>query len=210
LQSFQGVLLQLRAALRMGFKEPGKAQEVLTIAIDEAARAIKEGRDAVQGLRASAEEPNDLAASIARLGNELRAERGAEADVSVRVQADRVARPLHPIVRDEIFRIAAEALRNALAHSGAAHIEVELRYGPQQFRLSVRDDGRGIDPKILAERGRERHFGLRGMRERAELAGGTLTVWSAPDSGTEVELVISASKAYAAARRPHRERLDHD
>lgn len=206
LQSFQGVLFQFRAALRMVPTEPEKAQDVLAGAIDEAARAITEGRDAVQGLRASAEEPDDLAASIARLGNELRSSQRAKPALAVQVEVDGTARPLHPIVRDEVFRIAAEALHNAFAHSGGTQVEVELQYRPHQFRLRVRDDGRGIDPEVRAKGGRHRHFGLRGMRERAALAGGKFTVWSAPNSGTELELVIAASKAYAGvlSARPGR------
>ena len=95
---------------------------------------------------------------------------------------------------------AAEALRNVFQHSRATQVEVELCYDAREFRLRVRDDGQGIDPQILAGGGREGHFGLRGMRERAKLAGGKLTLWSAPDSGTEVELLIPGSAAYAPSR----------
>jgi signal transduction histidine kinase len=102
-------------------------------------------------------------------------------------------------VRDEIFRIAGEALRNAFRHAGAQQIEVELRYDERQLRLRVRDDGKGIDLNFLTTEGRPGHFGLDGMRERAELVGGKLTVWSAPESGTEVELSIAAARAYAAS-----------
>ncbi|MGO9994386.1 MAG: sensor histidine kinase [Steroidobacteraceae bacterium] len=123
---------------------------------------------------------------------------------SLRIRAEGPVRPLHPIVRDEIFRIAAEALRNAFQHSQGTQIEVELRYYEHQFRLCVRDDGIGIDAKVLVEGGREGHYGLRGMRERADLVGGKLSVWSAVDAGTEVELTIAALRAYAKARVPER------
>ena len=96
--------------------------------------------------------------------------------------------------------MAMEALRNVFQHSLATQVEVELCYDAREFRLRVRDDGQGIDPQILAGGGREGHFGLRGMRERAKLAGGKLTLWSAPDSGTEVELLIPGSAAYAPSR----------
>jgi signal transduction histidine kinase len=108
-------------------------------------------------------------------------------------------RALHPIVRDEVFRIAGEALRNAFRHAGAKQIEVELRYDKRHFRVRVRDDGKGIDPELLRTEGREGHFGLRGMRERAKLAGGKLTVWSGLDAGTEVELSVPAQHAYSSA-----------
>ena len=108
----------------------------------------------------------------------------------------RLPRTLHPIVRDEVFRIAGEALRNAFRHAGARKIEVELRYDERQLVIRVRDDGKGIDPDVLRDEGREGHFGLRGMRERAKLAGGKLTVWSGLGTGTEVDLTIPGARAY--------------
>ena len=107
-------------------------------------------------------------------------------------------------MRDEIYRIAGEALRKAFRHAGAKQIEVELRYDERQLRLRIRDDGKGIDPQFLATKGRAGHFGLHGMRERAKLIRGELTVWTAPGSGTEIELNIPAAYAYAAATGPRR------
>jgi signal transduction histidine kinase len=111
------------------------------------------------------------------------------------------ARDLRLIVRDEIYKIATEALRNAYRHAQAGRVEVEVRYDSDEFRLRVRDDGRGIDQAVLAARGIEGHFGLRGMPERAALIGGTLAVWSAADSGTEVELRLPAAIVYATSVR---------
>jgi signal transduction histidine kinase len=108
-------------------------------------------------------------------------------------------RALHPIVRDEIYRIAGEALRNAFRHAEANQIELELHYDERQLRLRVRDDGKGIDPEFLTSQGREGHFGIHGMRERAKLISGKLTVWTAPGSGTEIELSVPAVHAYAAS-----------
>ena len=133
-----------------------------------------------------------------------RAEAGADTSIGLQVQVEGTARTLRPIVRDEIYRIAGEALRNAFRHAGAKQIEVELRYDERQLRLRVRDDGKGIDLEFLNPGGRSGHFGLHGMRERAELLGGKLTVWSAPGSGTEIELNIPAAYAYAAATGPRR------
>jgi hypothetical protein len=104
---------------------------------------------------------------------------------------------LVPLVRDEAYRITGEALRNAFQHAHAKRIEVEIRYDQRQLRLRVRDNGKGIDPKVLGEGGRVGHYGLPGMHERAKLVGGKLAVWSEVDSGTETELTISASIAYA-------------
>ena len=200
LQSFQGLLLRFQTALDLLPGRSAEAKQVLASAIDQAADAITEGRDAVQGLRGSTIETNDLADSIRALGEELASENGDKATLRVEVQGTQ--RALHPIVRDEIFRIAGEALRNAVRHASARQIEVEIRYDERQMRLRVRDDGIGIDPAVLRAEGRAGHFGLHGMRERSKLAGGKLTVWSGLDAGTEVELTIPASHAYAAASRP--------
>jgi signal transduction histidine kinase len=199
LQSFHGLLLRFQTAFNLLPDRPAESKQVLASAIDQAAEAITEGRDAVQGLRASATEINDLAAAIRALGEELADENSAEAVLRVEVQG--TPRALHPIVRDEVFRIAGEALRNAFRHAAAKQIEVELRYDVRQLRVRVRDDGKGIDPEVLRAEGPEGHFGLRGMRERAKLAGGKLTVWSGVDSGTEVELSIPALHAYSTASR---------
>ena len=114
-----------------------------------------------------------------------------------------IPRNLHPILRDEVYRFAGEALRNAFQHAQAGRIEVEIRYDSRQFRLRVRDDGKGIDPKVLNGEGRDGHYGLHGMRERAKLVGGKLAVWTDRDSGTEVELSIPSSTAYAMVTRRH-------
>jgi signal transduction histidine kinase len=111
------------------------------------------------------------------------------------------ARHLRPIIRDEIYKIAAEALQNCFGHAQAGQVEVEIRYDSDEFRLRVRDDGKGIDHAVLAAQGIEGHYGLRGMPERAALIGGKLAVWSEVGAGTEVELRIPASAVYATARR---------
>ncbi len=197
LQSFHGLLLRFQTASDLLSTRPAEAKQTLDRAIDQAAQAITEGRDAVQGLRASVVESNDLAVAIRTFGEELAAEQAGDGSVVLNVVVEGTPRALHPIQRDEIYRIACEALRNAFKHASASHIEVELRYDERQLRLRVRDDGRGIDPKFLTEEGRAGHYGLHGMRERARLMGGKVTVWSALESGAEVELSIPAARAYA-------------
>jgi signal transduction histidine kinase len=118
------------------------------------------------------------------------------------VAVEGTPRALQPLLRDEVYRIAAEALRNAFRHSQAGRVEVEIRYDPEQFRLRVRDDGRGIDRAVLESQGLAGHYGLRGLPERAALIGGQLAVWSEIGSGTEVELRVPASLAYAISGRP--------
>ena len=200
LQSFHGVLLRLQTVSQLLRERSVEAQAQLDSTIQQVAEAITEGRDAVQGLRESTIQDNDLAPAISALGEELATD-SAGSRPAFRVAVEGEARNLHPILRDEIYRIAAEALRNAFRHAHARKVQVEIRYDDEQFRLRVRDDGRGIDPAVLSRQDSEGHYGLRGMRERAELIGGKLTVWSEVDAGTEVELRVSAGTAYASARR---------
>ena len=203
LQSFHGLLLQFQTASQLLPERPTEAKGQLDSAIKQAADAITEGRDAVQGLRESTVQGNDLALAINTLAEELATESSDRAAFSVVVEGE--SRNLHPIVRDEVYRIAGEGIRNAFRHAHAERIEVEVHYDERQFRVRVRDDGKGIDRQHLSDEGREGHFGLRGMRERAKLLGGKLTVWSEPDSGTEVELSIPGEHAYVimpGERRP--------
>jgi signal transduction histidine kinase/ligand-binding sensor domain-containing protein len=200
LQSFQGLLMRFQAVSNE--LAEGELKQELDEAIDRATGAITEGRDAVQGLRSSVVERNDLAAALGTLGKELAAPASQPPEFTMQVEG--AARDLHPILRDEVYRVAGEALRNAFRHADARRIEVEIRYDERVFRLRVRDDGKGIGPNLLAEGGRAGHFGLRGMRERAKRVEGKLTVWSELGSGTEVELRVPASHAYTRFRRPHR------
>jgi len=173
----------------------------LDAAIAQVAQAIVEGRDAVQGLRDSVVERNDLARAITTMAGTLAADPGQDAPPSLRVAIDGASRNLRPILRDEIYRIAIEALRNAFKHAQAPRVDVDIRYGSDQFRLRVRDAGRGIDGAVLEAQGASGHYGLAGMRERATVIGGTLTVTSASGAGTEVQLVIPAAIAYERPKR---------
>jgi signal transduction histidine kinase/ligand-binding sensor domain-containing protein len=204
LQSFHGLLLRFQTASELFPTRPADAKQTLDSAIEQAAQAITEGRDAVQGLRSSTAVTNDLAVAINTLGEELA---GGEANPNAaefHVAVEGAPRDLHPILRDEVYRIAGEALRNAFRHAEARRIEVEIRYDERLFGLRVRDDGKGIDSKLLNDDKRPGHYGMRGMRERAKLMGGKMTVWSELDAGTEVELSIPAANAYATpdGRRP--------
>jgi signal transduction histidine kinase len=206
LQSFHGLLLQFQAVSHLFQHRPAEAKQLLDSAIDQVAAAVTEGRDAVQGLRNSIEESSSLPEAIGTLAEELsegrthpRSGSGAARPTAIRVDIDGITRDVHPIVRDEIYRIAAEALRNAVQHSRANRIEVELHYGRRSLRLRVHDDGIGIEAQVASAGHREGHFGLAGMRERAELAGGKLAIWSAQGVGTEVELTVPAARAYQDA-----------
>ncbi len=200
LQSFQGLMLHLQVVDDL--LPEGKAKAELEKTLDRADQAIAEGRTAVYDLRSSATTTNDLAQAVRAVGNELAVPGAA----TFRLVVEGPPREMHPIVRDEIYRIAREALRNAFSHAQADHVEAELIYTDRLFRLRIRDDGQGIAAEILEE-GRPGHYGLPGMRERAKQIGATLTIWSGGGSGTEIELSIEASIAYLTPPGQSRLRL---
>jgi signal transduction histidine kinase len=156
-----------------------------------------EARDAVQDLRSAAVVSPDLPSLISALGEELIASQSDQPTPAVSVNVEGSPKEIAPLVRDEIYRIAREALRNAFRHANASRIQVEIRYAPGALRVRIRDDGKGLDQEVVDRGGRTAHYGLAGMRERAELVKGTLTLWSERGSGTEIELTIPASVAYA-------------
>lgn len=199
LQSFQGLILRFQAAYNLLPERPAEGLKTLESAIDHAAKTITEGRDIVQGLRSPTAEADDLALAIKALGEEFESGEISGGGVEFFVDVEGTPRDLHPIIQDEIYRIAGEALCNAFRHSQARRIEVAIGYGERRLRLCVRDNGKGINPEILGEHGRAGHWGLAGMSERAELIGGHLEVWSELRSGTEVDLTIPAYVAYKSA-----------
>jgi signal transduction histidine kinase len=150
-------------------------------------------------LRSSTTLTNELAQALTALGEELTLGRGSPTFL---VSIEGTPRNLHPILRDDIYRIAREALRNAFRHAQARKIEAEITYGERLLRLRIRDDGKGIDPKLL-DAGRDGHWGLPGMRERAQQIGAQFEMWSELGAGTEMELRIPGSVAYGTAPNEH-------
>jgi signal transduction histidine kinase len=201
LQTYQASLLWFRSAINVLPERPAEAKQRLELALDRAELAIVEGRDAVQGLRASTVAINDLAEAIAAIGADLTNTHAAADPPGVGVAVDGASRALNPVVREEACRIAGEALRNSFRHAGARHVTVTLHYGVRQFRLTIVDDGKGIDAATIGGQQPVSHFGLPGMRERAAVTGGRLDVRSSIGRGTEVELRVPGHNAYDAAVR---------
>ena len=156
-------------------------------------QAAAEGRAALHSLRGSTTESNDLAEAFRRAIDECRNDSSTEAPFSVQGRA----RELHPAVRDEVYRIGYESIRNACAHSRASRIEVALEYG-HDLTLRISDNGVGIDAGVI-ETGKEGHFGLPGMRERAERIGAKFTLVSSPGTGTAITLVVPGRTAFRSA-----------
>lgn len=193
LQSFQALMLHLQVVNELlPYGERAKAE--LEKSLAHADRAIAEGRSAVYDLRSSAIATSDLPESIKALGKEL-SEEGAG---TFRLVVEGPPRKLQTMIRDELYCITREALRNAFHHAQARHIEAEITYGGRSFVLRIRDDGSGIPPEIL-EQGRPGHYGVPGMRERAKQIGGKLEIWSGVGTGTEIEVSIAASIAYGTS-----------
>jgi signal transduction histidine kinase/ligand-binding sensor domain-containing protein len=199
LQSFQGLLLRFQSVSKVLPADAHEARQRLGRALDQAADAIKEGRNAVQGLRSSAFETNDLTNGIIAFGKELTSTASTPDPPAIDVEVEGGPRQLNPVVRDEAYRIAGEALRNAFRHARARRISVEIRYDRRQFSLRVRDDGKGLAEEAVKRAAAAEHFGLPGMRERAEIVGGRLEVRSKLDAGTEVELSVPGAIAYGVS-----------
>lgn len=180
---------------------PDEARRSLADAIDETETALAESRDAIKGLRSEPIAKGDLAELLRATSEELATSGTADEDAPVfDIIEEGERRTLSPTAKNKICRIALEILRNAFNHAHAHRIEVEIRYDDHMLRLRLRDDGIGIDPKILKEGGSAGHWGLRGVRERAERIGAQLDFWSEAGAGTEVQLAVPAAAAYEASR----------
>jgi len=190
LQGFQGLVLHFQAVLdQIPNGEP--AQQTMKKALSQADQVLLEGRLRVRDLRAEGSTASELPQELAGYGEELAKDRA----IAFKVTIVGSAQSLHPVVRDEIYRIAREALANAFRHSQASSIEVEIAYDHAAFWLRVRDNGSGIDQEILSN-GRKGHWGLSGMRERAQTITAHLSIWSNPGAGTEIDLKVPAKVAY--------------
>jgi len=202
LQSFQGAAFQFQAARRLLLRNADNAMQFVDDAIHAAEDGITEGRAAIHDLRPETAAQRNLPELLRAACEELTAAQELNGNVpSYEVLIEGKQRDLAPMLQDEIYRICREVIRNAFAHAAASHIEVEVRYDQNELRLRIRDDGKGIDPSILEAGGIAGHFGIPGMRERAQRIGSRLDFWSEAGAGTEVQLTVPASMAYKKQHR---------
>ncbi len=189
LQTIEGSKFAADAALDESTDAPGmrRAMQQLSVWLGQ---AVQEGRAALNSLRTSTRDPADLAEALQQTVNNCSKPDTLTAGFSV----DGETREIHPIVRDEVFAIGNEAIRNACMHSKAQRLAVELQY-THDLTLRIYDNGIGMEPSI-ASNGKEGHFGLQGMRERAARIGGKFTLVSTPKSGTEIVVVVPGSIAF--------------
>ena len=201
LQTLHGLMFQFQAVRNLLPRRTDEAMRSLDDAINETEKALAESRDAIQGLRSEPIAKGNLAELLMAASQEL-AHSGSEGQThpvfDLIEEGER--RNLSPNTQNEVCRIALEILRNAYRHAHASRIETEVRYDDHTLRIRIRDDGKGIDPKILKEGGRAGHWGLRGVRERAARIGSQLDFWSEAGAGTEVQLTVPASVAYETSR----------
>jgi glucose-6-phosphate-specific signal transduction histidine kinase len=159
------------------------------------------GRSAIQHLRSEQSAQGDLTQWLNPTAQELAASQsGNGASPAFRLTVEGERRAVSDAPQEEICRITREILQNAFRHSQAGHIEAEVRYDVEEFRIRIRDDGKGSDQPVLQAGGRSGHRGLRGVLERAQQIGAHLDFWSEVGAGTEVQLTVTGSLAYQKAR----------
>ena len=195
LQSLQALLFQYQAARNLFAAGSERAMQVLDATLDRTEQAIAEGRDAIRDIRSDNVAQNALPELLTMAGTELAESQADHALPTFGVTVEGERRVLTPIIREETYRIGLELLRNAFRHANARRIETEIRYDDDTLRLRIRDDGKGMDLKVLQGDSRG-HWGLRGVRERAERIGAKLDLWSEAGAGTEFQLTVPARIAY--------------
>jgi signal transduction histidine kinase len=196
LQGFISASMQLHAAVKR-LPADSSVAPALSKVHDLMQRVIVEGRNAVVGLRSAGSASDDLEHAFSSMSDEL----NVSGAVDYRVVVEGRDRPLQPFIRNEIYRIGREALSNAFRHASASEVELALEYEARGLRLRIRDNGRGIETQVL-QSGTDGHWGLSGMRERAERMGADFHVWSNAGAGTEIVLFIPAKIAF----RPEEQR----
>jgi PAS domain S-box-containing protein len=193
LQTFLSASMQLSVAL-----DSVPVDSAVKPRLDRVLKIIKqgveEGRTTIRDLRSSDSQMGDLVLALSGVQQEL----AVQADIDFRVTVAGRQRLLQPAIQHEIYRIGREALVNAFRHSRAKRVELELEYGRSDLHLRICDDGCGIEPQVVQE-GRNGHWGLTGMRERAARIGGLLKISSSATVGTEVDLSLSCGAAFQSA-----------
>ena len=193
LQGFLGASMLLHDAVeQVPASSPGKS--ALDRALHLVHRALEEGRAALRGLQLTQVASTSLEQALSDLGDEL----PSQGRALVRIFALGRSRALKPTIREEIYLIAREALVNALRHSGATTVEVEIEYLPGRLRVVVRDNGKGFDHQLFRP-AQASHWGLQGMRKRAREIGAQFRIWSRPGAGTEIEISMDGDLVDAAS-----------
>lgn len=193
LQSFQGLIYRLQAVRHSLPHQPAAAAAMLDVVLDKGDEAIIEGRNAVQALRDSTHADFDIVAAVRSEAEEL-AKLNPSNAASFKFNVYGQPFDLDPKVRDDVYRIILEALRNAFRHAGASSIDCEFIFTDADLRIQVRDDGSGIRSSAGEDGTSTKRWGLAGMKERAEKIGAHLLIESHSGKGTKIELVVKGSR----------------
>ena len=196
LQGVQGLMLRFQGIMKT-LPAGHPCHKMMNEALDRADELLLQARQEVKDIRGSGISENGLPDMLRACAEELQLNNLA----NLKLMFGGTPRFLDVTVCTEAYRIAREAMINSCQHSGAANIEVEITYDPDHLRVSVRDDGRGIEPHLL-NNGKAGHWGLSGMRERAEKIGARFRIWSKQGAGMEAELTIPGKVAYSKPDKP--------
>lgn len=208
LQNLHGVMFEFQAAKNLLHRDPQRAEETIESAIAGTEEAIAESQRAIEELRSSEITESDFVQLLDRLGKELTGtDDENQPSPSFRVIVEGLRRRLSPSIQDQVYSIARETIRNSCHHANATEIEAEIRYDLHEFRLRIRDNGKGISREVLEAGKRAGHWGLPGIDERARRMGGKLDLWSESGAGTEVQLTVPGSVAYRKSPAPKRFRI---
>lgn len=192
LQSVQALMMQFDL-IKHGLAPSNPLYAKIESALTTAEDVLREGREQVLELRLNHEQTGDLETALAGLGEIL----GPRYETRFTLDVTGEPQPFRASAAAEAYAISREAMLNAFRHARSPEVRVELRYERSQFALLVSDHGRGMDAKVYERGHRPGHFGLTGMRERADDVGGTLEIHSARGQGTTVKLLLPARRAYA-------------
>ncbi len=196
LQKIAGLALHLDGLSKI-VTAPAAAKDDLRELRREAESWVREVRESVSDLRLQAADEDDLHAAVRQIGEQLTEGKGME----FRVRATGDPRPVEPGIRRNLLKIVQEALRNAVAHSHATEITVDVSYADEYWlNISIRDNGLGFDADAAARK--PGHWGLATMRERAQELGAQLSIQSSPGQGTAIEI-------WGSATAPS-ERIEHE
>jgi signal transduction histidine kinase len=189
LQGFLGASMLLDQAME---QTPADApsKPALSRALCLVRRAIDEGRAAMRGIHTDSPAPSSLEEALSNLLTEVTTGEGPQ----LRTLVQGNPRILSPAIQEQLFLIGREAMINALRHSEATTIEFEVQYMGGFLRLLIRDNGRGIHSEAIQKKS-DSHWGLRGMRERAENIGARFSIWSREGVGTEVRVAVPLGAA---------------
>lgn len=182
-QGFAGVSVQLEIVSRLMSTSTETAREHLDQARALVRKSLADARSSIWELRSQSNESEDLAARFSKMASQVAGSGPPKLELQVRG----TYRPLKPKMEHELLKIAQEAVTNAVRHANAERIQVELAFDGGKLRMTIADDGRGFTGEANSS-GPDGHFGLRGMRERAEQIDADLKVESAAGKGTIVSV----------------------